>query len=232
MKAFKKLRQMISVQGNGNIVSKEVMVSSFLQLHLCVHHEIEIHQSDEEKVVIEADENLQDYIDITNSGRTLYVTTDTGILKKPVFTICKVKVYYRQLHVLHIANEQADFDCKQELHFANDVEIKIQSIGNTHLRIHAPAIKVSSQCEGDVTLEGTCHLLDIKHESEGNLNARELIADEVVMKHRGSGDVQLFANDFITIKHQGEGNIFYFGSAVLKEVTQHGDGIIQHKESE
>ena len=230
MKKFKKLRQMVSIQGNGKIITKEIMVSSFLQLHLCLSHEIEIHHSNEEKVVIEMDENLQDYIDVSNSGRTLYVTTDTGLFKKSLFTRCKVKVYYRQLNVINITNENADFDCRELLDFPNDIAINIQSIGNTKLRINAPGIKLISQCEGDITLEGKCHFIDIKHESEGSLNAKGLIADEVVMKHRGAGEINLFANNSITIRHSGEGNIFYYGAAILKDVIHHGGGIIQHKE--
>ncbi|MES2284065.1 MAG: DUF2807 domain-containing protein [Bacteroidota bacterium] len=221
---------MVSIQGNGNIITKEIIVSSFLQLHLSISHEIEIHHSNEEKVVIEMDENLQDYIDVSNSGRTLYVTTDTGIFKKSLFTKCKVKVYYRQLNVINIANENADFDCKELLNFPNDIEINIQSVGNTKLRINAPGIKFINKCIGNVIFEGKCHFIDIKHDGIGTLNTKELIADEVVMKHRGVGEINSFANDSITISHSGVGNIFYYGSAILKDIKQHGAGIIQHKE--
>ncbi|MBK7036155.1 MAG: DUF2807 domain-containing protein [Bacteroidetes bacterium] len=230
MAKFKNLRQLISVQGNGKIITKEFTVSSFLRLHLSISKEIEIHQSNEEKVVIEVDKNLADHIEITNFGKTLYINTETGIFKKPIYTVCKVKVYYRQLTVLNLANEKSDLDCKQLLDLPNDVEIYIQSIGNTHLRINAPNIKIKTQCVGDVTLEGKCHTLDIKHESEGNLFSKDLIADEVVLKNRGAGDINVFAKDTISIRHMGAGNIFYYGSAVLKDVKHYGDGLVQHKE--
>ena len=68
MAKFKNLRQLISVQGNGKIITKEFTVSSFLRLHLSISKEIEIHQSNEEKVVIEVDKNLADHIEITNFG--------------------------------------------------------------------------------------------------------------------------------------------------------------------
>lgn len=231
MNAFKKLQQMVSIQGNGKIISKEFPVSSFLQLHLSIRQEIEIYHSNEEKVVIEMDENLQEYVDVSNSGRTLYVSTDSGLFKKAMFTVCKVKVYYRQLHVLNITTEGANFDCKQMLDLPNDIELTIQSVGNTSLRLNAPGIKLSSKCVGDVTLEGKCHSLDIKSSSVGNLNAKELIADDVVIKNKAVGDVTIFAKDSISISHHGVGTIFYYGSAVLKDVKQYGAGLIQHKES-
>lgn len=230
MTSFKKLRQMLSVQGNGVIITKEIPVSSFLQLHLSVNQAVEIHHSNEERVVIEVDENLQDFVDVSNSGRTLYVSTDTGILKKAVFTSCRVKVYFRQLNVLSIANEGTDFDCKEMLEIPNEVEINIQSVGNTNLRINAPAIKLVSKCVGDVSLEGKCGLLDIKSHSVGKLQAREMIAEDVVIRNKSVGDIDLFANKTIDISHSGVGNIFYYGAAVLKDIKKNWSGLVQHKE--
>jgi hypothetical protein len=227
---MKKLRQMVSVQGNGTIISKEFTVSSFLQLHLSVNHEVEIHHSNEEKVVIELDENLLDFIDVSNSGRTLYVTTDTGLIKKALFTTCKVKIYYRQLNVLNITTEGANFDCKQLLDFPNDIELNIQSVGNTSLRINAPGIKLSSKCVGDVTLEGKCHSLDIKNNSVGNLTTKALMADDVVIKNKGVGELNVFANTSITIANNGVGNIFYYGPAILKDLKHNWSGLVQHKD--
>src|SRR5689334_20979528 len=109
MVSFKKLRQMIEVKGNGNIVAKEIKVSSFLRLHLGVDCTVELHQSEEEKVVVETDENLQDYFEIANSGRTLYVSSQSK-LRKAVYTYtgCVVKVYLRQLDTLLVRNEKGN----------------------------------------------------------------------------------------------------------------------------
>src|SRR4029078_11966130 len=101
MVSFKRLRQMIEVQGNENIVAREVKVSSFLRLHLALNCTVELYQSDEEKVIVETDENLQAFFYVRNSGRTLYVRAE-GMLRKPVYTECKVKVYLRQLDTLYI----------------------------------------------------------------------------------------------------------------------------------
>jgi hypothetical protein len=227
---MKKLRHLVNVQGNGTIISKEFAVSSFVQLHLSIRHDIELYHSNEEKVVIEMDENLQEFVDVSNSGSTLYVSTDTGILKKALFTTCKVKVYYRQLHVIHITTEGANFDCKQLLDLPNDLEVNIQSVGNTTLRLNAPGIKLISKCVGDVTVEGKCNLFEVKNNSVGNLNTKDLIAGEVIIKNKGVGEVLVYAADAITINHGGVGNLFYYGSATLKELKHNGGGLVQHKE--
>src|ERR1700755_1884499 len=99
---FKKLRKMIEEKGNGTISSREIPVSSFIRLHIATNGVTNLIQGDEEKLVVEADENLLKYFEAMNSGRTLYISSDAG-LRKPAFTHCKVDVYFRQLDTLQIS---------------------------------------------------------------------------------------------------------------------------------
>ncbi|SDP21291.1 Putative auto-transporter adhesin, head GIN domain [Mucilaginibacter sp. OK268] len=224
---FKKLRQMIEIKGNGNIVSKEIPVSSFIRLHLAAKGLIELIPSDEEKVVIETDENLLDYFEAINSGRTLYISSEAKF-RKPSFTQCKIKVYLRQIDTLYIRCDGGDVNCSKAITLDNPLEIKIQSVGNTNLNIFAPAIKVLSQCSGNVTLKGKCGTLTIKNQSEGNLFALEMIADELSIRNMAEGNVELYADRAISIAHWGQGDVHYAGNAVLTDVKQYGDGIIKH----
>jgi hypothetical protein len=224
---FKKLRQMIEIKGNGNIVSKEIKVSSFIRLHLSGKGTIALYQSDEEKVIIETDENLQEYFVAENSGRTLYVSAEAKF-RKPVYTRCTIKVFLRQIDVLYVRNDNADVVCPDEISLVNPIEIKVQSVGNTELNINAPAIKILCQSEGNVLLKGKCGRIDIKNQSEGDFISTGLIADELAIKNMAEGNVELFANKTITISHYGEGYVHYAGNAVLKDVKQYGKGEIKH----
>jgi len=218
---------MIEVQGNGNIVSREISVSSFIRLHLSGRGLIELHKSDEEKVIIETDENLQEYFEAVNSGRTLYVSAEAKF-KKPVFTKCVMKIFLRQMDTLYIRNDNANVVCANEISLSNPLEVKIQSVGNTELNIVAPTIKILSQCQGDVVLKGKCESIEIKNQSQGNFNSRELIAEELTIKNMAQGNIDLFANKTISIKHFGQGYIHYAGNATLKDVKQFGESEIKH----
>lgn len=224
---FKKLRQMIEIKGNGNIVSKEIPVSSFIRLHLASKGLIELVPSDEEKVLIETDENLLDYFEAVNSGRTLYISSEAKF-RRPSFTRCNIKVYLRHIDTLYIRCDGGDVNCSQAITLNNPLEIKIQSMGNTTLNIYASAIKVLNQCAGNVTLKGKCGTLTIKNQSEGNLFALEMVADDLIIKNMAEGNVELYANRSISIAHWGQGDVHYAGNALLTDVKQYGDGIIKH----
>jgi len=226
---FKKLRQMIEVKGNGNIVSRQVPVSSFVRLHLAATGIIELIQSNEEKVVIETDENLQDYFEVVNSGRTLYISSEAKF-RKPVFTRCHTRVYLRQLNTLLVRFDGGELICPDSITLSEPLEVKIQSVGNTSLYINAPAIKLLSHCQGNVVIKGACGYIDINNKSEGNFSSKELMAETLSIKNMSEGNVDLFAANHIAISHFGQGDVHYYGNAVLKDVKQYGDGQISHVE--
>lgn len=224
---FKPLRQIIEVKGNGNVVSREIPVSSFIRLHISGKGHIELHQSDEEKVIVEADENLQEFIYAVNSGRTLFVSVE-GKLRQPVFTACRVKIYLRQIEQLLIRNGSADLVCANQIGLSSPLEIKIQSVGNTELNINAPAIKLLCQSVGNVILKGKCESISVKNQNIGDFNSSELITGSLSISNQAVGNVQLFADREIRIKHSGVGYIHYSGRAVVKDVRQNGAGEIKH----
>jgi hypothetical protein len=224
---FKPLRQLIEVKGNGNITSREIRVSSFLRLHIAGKGQVELIYSDEEKVVVETDENLQEFFTVANAGRTLYVSAEST-LKKPVFTECKIRIYLHQVEVLYIRNENANLICGNQISLLSPVDIKVQSVGNTELDINAPAIKILCQSQGNVLLKGQCGSLAVKNQSQGNFDAKEMIAGIVSINNSAMGNVELHSEQEIRIKHAGVGYIHYSGKGTLKDVRQNGVGEICH----
>lgn len=227
MVSFKKLRQMIEIQGNGNIVSKETDISTFTRLHLGCKGVVELHQSDEEKVSIEADENLIQYFAAANAGSTLFVATEAN-LKRLVFTKCIVRVYLRQMNMLYVRNDGGDVVCPNELVLSQPLEVKIQSVGNTALNVKVPSLKMLCQAQGNVTLKGSCEKLEIKNQSEGDFDASQMKAMDVSIKNMAQGNVLLHADGTIRISHYGEGSVHFSGNGSVSDVKQYGTGPIKH----
>lgn len=217
---------MMEIKGNGELVSRELSVSTFVRLHLACKGIVELHQSDEEKVVIEADENLLDFFSVTNAGRSLFVSTD-GKLKRPVFTSCIVKVFLRQMNVLYVRNEEGHLICPAEITLSEPLDIKIQSTGQTELFINAPLVKVLCQSQGNTILRGRAEKLEIKNQSHGDFDASAFIAGELGIKNMSHGNVNLHADRLISISHYGHGFIHYTGDAVVKDVQQYGHGEVK-----
>ena len=219
---------MIAIQGNGNMVTREIQVSSFIRLHLGVKGSVELIQSNEEKVIVEADENLIDYFEVVNSGRTLYVTSDAKWWN-PMHARGTVKVYFRQLDKLRNCCH-GDVYTSAPIQLSTPLDVKIQCHGDTDLELDVPALNLLMQCHGNVNLKGKCGQFDVKDQSHGNLKCRELIAGNVNLSNMSHGDIDLHADETIAIKHMGHGYIHYYGKAVLKDIRHFGHGEVKHME--
>ena len=219
---------MIKEKGTGNIISKTINVSSFIRLHVGISGYVELIQADEEKVIIETDDNLVDFVQIENSGRTLYVNGEAK-WRIPEFTSLRIKVFYRQLYNLYNASERGELVCGNTLRSGEPVEIKIHSDKSaTSLDVDAVSVKLITACVGDVKLKGECTLLDINAKSEGSLDTSEMKAKNVVLKNYSEGNIDVYAEDTISIRNYGEGYIHYTGNAVLKDIKHYGEGEVRH----
>ncbi|MBF9223179.1 head GIN domain-containing protein [Hymenobacter ruricola] len=226
MFSFKQLRQLMQVQGNGTLAVRTQPVSSFTRLHLSVHGTVELRQSTEEKVVIETDDNLLEHVGVVNAGRTLYVTTEDK-LRRPAYSQLHVVVHVRQLQHLDIASE-GHVICPEPLLAVEPLEIKIQSLGNTQLRLRADALSLHCACQGHVQLAGTAGTVKITNMSEGDLDCGELVAQHLKLRNLGAGNIQLRAEQTIAIQHFGAGSVHYAGAGRLLDVRHYGDGEIKH----
>lgn len=155
----------MEIQGNANIVSKEISVSSFLRLHILTSGLVEIYKSDIEKVIIETDQNLIQYFEVENSGRTLYIASESKF-KKPEFTICKIKVFLRNIDTLNISNENSSVVFKEEINLEFPINIKIQEAKKVSIAINAPSINILNQSKADIILTGKCNSINIKNKRE------------------------------------------------------------------
>jgi len=216
----------MKVQGSGTVAVREQAVSSYTRLHLSVHGAVELVQSTEEKVVVEADDNLLDYINVVNSGRTLYVTNESK-LRGPEFSALRIIVHLRQLDKLDLAGH-GSVRCQNPLTAAGPLDVRINSQGDTDLWVEAPALTVNLACEGNVTLRGHCDQVTLKTAASGDLDGAGLRAQHLKLRNLSAGNVTLYAEQTIAIQHLGAGFVHYAGPARLTDIRHFGQGPVQH----
>lgn len=221
--SFKKLRDIVTVPGNGRLSAVVHPVGSFLRLHLSVPGALELIHGDEEKVVITTDENLHDFFEIVNSGRTLYITPG-GRLRRPGFTSVRIQVFVRQIDTLHFAFSGGNLHTLAPIVSAEPLEVKIQANGDTTLQLEAPALKVRVASNGDTTLLGACDTLDARTQSNGHFDSRALLARHLILHNQSNGNAWVYGSETLRIRHRANGFVQYFGEGRLKEIVQMGTG--------
>lgn len=216
----------MQIQGSGIMAERTQLVSSFTRLHLSVHGHVELVQSNEEKVVIEADNNLLEHVGVTNAGRTLYVTTEDK-LRRPAYSQLRITVYLRQIDHLDVAS-QGTVRCANALLAADSLTVKIAAHGDTDLTLETPKLQVKAAAHGNVVLRGRATEATLRTASHGDLDASELIAGHLTIRNAAHGNIKLYATDTIAIQHVGHGYVHYAGPARLTDVGAHGQGEVRH----
>jgi Putative auto-transporter adhesin, head GIN domain len=217
---------MMKLQGSGTLAVRTMVVSSFTRLHLSVHGTVHFVLGDDERVEVEADDNLLDYVQAINSGRTLFITSENK-LRSPGFTVLRITVYLRQLAEISIACD-GDVVCPDLLRVPNPLNVKIQSNGATELALEAPALTISIASDGDTTLRGAAGDVQLKAHSHGSVWARELITQHLTVTNKCDGNVEVYAEQTIAAQHMGNGYLHYGGPARLTDVRASGSGPVRH----
>jgi hypothetical protein len=217
---------MFQIQGSGTITATERAVSSFIKLHLCTQGTAEIISSNEEKVIVECDDNIHQHIQVTNSGRTLYVVEETGVRQlRP--TKLHVKVFVRQIDTI-TNSMQGNAFTTGAITTDQPFTLIAQSYGNTAFEISAPSLKANLRCHGNVTLTGTCNEANIKTASHGDLDTKGLMAGSLTLRNLSHGNVQVYSSEKIALTHMGNGYIHYYGPGKLKDIKFMGNGEVKH----
>ncbi len=216
----------MKLQGSGTLAVRSITVSSFARLHLSVQGTVYFVMGDDERIEIEADDNLLDYVQAVNSGRTLFVTSENK-LRSPAFTALRITVYLRQLTELSIACD-GDVVCPNVLRVPDPLTVKIQSNGATELAVEAPALIISIASDGHTTLRGAAGDVQLKAHSHGNVLAGELRTQHLKVTNKCDGNVEVYAEQTIAAQHMGNGYLHYAGPARLTEVRANGSGPVKH----
>jgi hypothetical protein len=201
-----------SVTGNGNVITRDVPVSSFDVLKSSGVYELKLSQGDKESVRIEADENLQEYFSVKNEGSKLVI----DMTKKKNLNIRKstkmiVHVTFRSLKSLDL-NMVGSVRSEESLSFT-DLRMKNNSVGNVNLRLTANKFDLDNNSVGNVTLSGKAQNATITSDAVGNVQAGDFVVQALSIDNHGVGSAEVNAEKELKVKDSFLGKVRNRGAA-------------------
>lgn len=198
---------------SGKQVSRDIAVQPFNAIKAGGVVELTLVQSDKESITVTADEALQGYINIENSGKTLEIDT-RKLNNKNIKGAWKlyVTVYFRNLDKLslstvgHVKNEGTlKFD---------ELDMEISSVGNIDLKLDGQNLKLSTSSVGNIELEGRVAKATMRNSSVGNIRAQDLKVGTLEISNSGIGNMEVNAD-----------NITSFQGSMLGKVRNKGQKV-------
>ena len=210
------------VNGNGNIKTQEHSVSSFKNVQVSGAVDLYVSQGDIKPVKIETDENLQQYIEVSQEGNRVIIKFKDGFNLRPSD---KIKAYvsaplYNTIDVSGASN----INGQTKIVNAENMTLQVSGAGDINMEINAPAINAEVSGAGAVNLKGETKTFDLNLTGAGKAHCYELLSENTKVDISGAGDADVYASIKLDAQVSGAGNVTYKGGAtnVAQQVSGAG----------
>ena len=211
------------IEGHGPTISQSYTIEEVEGLILDISANVKINNNKSSEVIISAQENILEVIQLEEKGGVLRVRSNVPCITK---SDVMIEMSMETIKKLHLRGSGV-IDCYGT--FINDeVELKIDGSGEIHLDNEANDIEISINGSGDIYLEGNADFMDINVNGSGKLRAYDLELEDCEVVINGSGDCYLNVKDDLDVVVRGSGDVFYTGSPNISTRIS-GSGSVKRK---
>lgn len=216
------------IKGNGNLIQQNRTVTAFSELSAEGSIDILLEQGDSYKVTVEAEENLQEYIEVIASGNKLIVRNKGFVNLKPTKKM-QVHVVTPSLQILKLSGAT---DVKGKYKFLNNgpLRVGVSGAANLNFIVDAPAVTLDISGSGDVQLEGDTRDFDLDISGAGDAKCFNLRAENTTVNMSGAGHAEVFASKNVDANLSGAASLKYKGHPASSQIKKTGAADIQSVE--
>ncbi|MBD3169531.1 MAG: hypothetical protein GF307_08615, partial [candidate division Zixibacteria bacterium] len=226
------------IRGSGNVVTRDVNISGVDGVHLGTIGTLHVKLGGEEKFVVEAEDNIQEYIKVRVRGGVLTITleSDGGINTTEdihyyltVKELKSVKLSSAGDGYIEDDIKTDDFeisissagDLEMQKIEANEVDISVSSAGDVEIEdVRARELDVRISSAGDVSIhDGEVERQDVRISSAGDYNAKSVSSKEAKVMVSSSGDAVVMVEERLDASSSSSGSILYIGDPVVHSRT-------------
>jgi len=212
------------VVGNGNITTKTVNTSDYDNIAVVGSMDVELKQGTEGAIIVTADDNIHEYLEIETEGNTLKISVrkKTNIRSKKGI---KIIVPFTDLEKVSLVGS-GDIVSNDAIK-GSAVELLLVGSGNMNLDLEVVQLDVNLNGSGDMDLRGKADRLEVKLTGSGDFNGKSLAADDTEAFVAGSGDIEIAAKKSLKARINGSGSIYYQGKPERTDTKVMGSGSIK-----
>ncbi|MEA1878578.1 MAG: head GIN domain-containing protein [Bacteroidota bacterium] len=200
------------VVGNGNVEVRDEKIKKFTRLEIDGNFDVYLTQSRTSSLRIEADENLQELIDVYQDGNRLKIVARENILR------AKKKSLFISF------SDLAKMDLNGAIDIRGKTPIDVSSLavtcsGAIDMRMEFDTEKLRLDISGaaNCDIEGQTEELIIELSGAGDFNAIDLRSEIVSIELSGAAHAKVFAADNLDVDISGVGSIRYKGDPEIRK---------------
>lgn len=206
-----------TIEGSGNIITKEVSVTPFDQLDVIGIFKLMLIQGNKEEVKIEADDNLQSLFEVKNEGSKLTIGMKKEVNLKDKLKM-KVYVTFKNLKSMDLKTV-GNVLSEANLSF-DDLGISNKSVGNVELKLTTQKLNIQNKSVGDVKLSGKADNVTINNKGVGSIQAANFVVQKMDIENTGVGSAEVNAEKELKVKDSFLGKVTNKGNATVRRMNK------------
>jgi len=208
-------------EGNRELSTEAYVFDHFDALHIEDAFHVELYQSDDYYVEIEAEENLMDMIKIDVSGNVLYLS-----FKEKIHPNIPIKVNIAMPELSRVDIKGASRMQTNSPYITPNMEIHADGASRVHMNIIADEIHSYSKGAAMIELSGTTGLLINDMQGAGIFHGLNLDAYTAKVNLNGVGKISVNVEESLNASVNGVGKVEYTGSPKILDKKVSGMGKI------
>lgn len=212
------------VKGNGNVIKQEREVASFSGIKSSAGINVYVFQGDDEKVVVETDENLQECISTEVDGSVLKCYPNRSIRHSS-----KLNVYVNVKEISRLKASSGSNIYAETIIESDHLDMDASSAGEINAEVNAKTINSDASSGGNIKLTGECEYFDAEASSGGNIRARDLTSSSSKVSASSGANIELSVTNKIDAHASSGGNISYRGNPEQTRIKSSSGGNINHQ---
>ncbi|MFM2361645.1 MAG: hypothetical protein RLZZ316_547 [Bacteroidota bacterium] len=198
------------VKGNGNVTTQERQTPSFNGVETRGNFDLYVTTGTATSVKVEAEDNLQQYIDVYVEGDKLIVKTDEGFWLRPKRNM---KIYVTSPGFNHLSlSGSGNIIGQNKITDSSRIYVGISGSGDVRLEVDAPSVEANITGSGNITLSGSTKNFSADTRGSGDIKAFDLKTEESAVDIAGSGNAEVFASVKLKVNVAGSGDVKYKGA--------------------
>lgn len=197
--------------GNGNIIRHEANQDEFNSIEVSGMFKIILVQGDSSKTIIEADQNLLDYIEIKVKNKKLQIESKANL--KPSAAI-QITVMFKKLNRIMLSGN-VNLISENKLNL--DV-LELDVSGSASLKLDLNCFEFIAAMSGNSTTEFAGFCSHSKIETSGNTEIlnQDFVTEKMEINSSGNSKIVVNVLNTLDVTASGNSEIEYFGTPEVK----------------
>ncbi len=206
------------LRGQGAIITEELQLNRIDAIDLKLPATVYLRQGDEQRVIVEGQPNIIDYLERTVKGGLWELETDRCISEME-----DLRIFITVPEVTAVSISGSGQIVGESMLTVDDLDIGISGSGDISLQFMADDVHTSISGSGNLRLDGEADEIVFQLSGSGDLQAFGLKARKGKVNISGSGDAEVHITEELSIVISGSGDVLYHGSPSLN-VSISGSG--------